>query len=60
MECPEAVERGRNFRLLPEEELSNLLDFLTGYLPDSLKVRISNYSFFIAIEINVLLHLRFM
>lgn len=40
MECPEAVERGRNFRLLAEEELSNLLDFLTGYLPDSLKVRI--------------------
>ncbi|GAB1859904.1 N-acetyltransferase domain-containing protein [Camponotus japonicus] len=37
MECPEAVERGRNFRLLAEEELSNLLDFLTGYLPDSLK-----------------------
>lgn len=51
MECPEAVERGRNFRLLAEEELSNLLDFLTGYLPDSLKVRTS---FFIAIEINVL------
>ncbi|EFN77879.1 hypothetical protein EAI_00560 [Harpegnathos saltator] len=37
MECPEAVERGRNFRLLAEEELSQLLDFLTGYLPDSLK-----------------------
>ncbi|XP_014480479.1 PREDICTED: uncharacterized protein LOC106747459 isoform X1 [Dinoponera quadriceps] len=37
MECPEAVERGRNFRLLAEEELSKLLDFLTGYLPDSLK-----------------------
>jgi len=40
MECPEAVERGRNFRLLAEEELSKLLDFLTRYLPDSLKVRI--------------------
>lgn len=39
MECPEAVERGRNFRLLAEEELSQLLDFLTGYLPESLKVR---------------------
>lgn len=38
MECPEAVERGRNFRLLAEEELSKLLDFLTGYLPESLKV----------------------
>ncbi|XP_012222372.1 uncharacterized protein [Linepithema humile] len=37
MECPEAVERGRNFRLLAEEELSKLLDFLTGYLPESLK-----------------------
>lgn len=39
MECPEAVERGRNFRLLAEEELSKLLDFLTEYLPESLKVR---------------------
>lgn len=39
MECPEAVERGRNFRLLAEEELSQLLDVLTGYLPESLKVR---------------------
>ncbi|RLU22478.1 hypothetical protein DMN91_004756 [Ooceraea biroi] len=37
MECPEAVERGRNFRLLAEEELSTLLDFLTEYLPESLK-----------------------
>ncbi|XP_032691080.1 uncharacterized protein LOC116853883 [Odontomachus brunneus] len=37
MECPEAVERGRNFRLLAEEELSQLLDVLTGYLPESLK-----------------------
>lgn len=39
MECPEAMERGRNFRLLAEEELSELLDFLAGYLPESLKVR---------------------
>ncbi|KYN09167.1 hypothetical protein ALC57_18722 [Trachymyrmex cornetzi] len=38
MECFEAIERGRNFRLLAEEELSKLLDFLTGYLPKSLKV----------------------
>ncbi|XP_011056239.1 PREDICTED: uncharacterized protein LOC105147134 isoform X1 [Acromyrmex echinatior] len=37
MECSEAIERGRNFRLLAEEELSKLLDFLTGYLPNSLK-----------------------
>ncbi|XP_024941494.1 uncharacterized protein LOC107268276 isoform X2 [Cephus cinctus] len=37
MECPEAVERGRNFRLLTAEELPKLLDFLTGYLPESLK-----------------------
>lgn len=37
MECPEAMERGRNFRLLAEEELPQLLDFLTGYLPESLK-----------------------
>ncbi|XP_017752980.1 PREDICTED: uncharacterized protein LOC108545729 [Eufriesea mexicana] len=37
MECPEAMERGRNFRLLAEEELSRLLDFLAGYLPESLK-----------------------
>lgn len=39
MECPEATERGRNFRLLAEKELFQLLDFLTGYLPESLKVR---------------------
>ena len=38
MECPEAVERGRHFRLLSTEELPQLLDFLTRYLPDSLKV----------------------
>ncbi|XP_054009394.1 uncharacterized protein LOC128892843 [Hylaeus anthracinus] len=37
MEYPEAMERGRNFRLLAEEELSQLLDFLAGYLPESLK-----------------------
>lgn len=42
MECPEeAVQvRGRNFRLLSPEELPQLLEFLTGYLPESLKVRI--------------------
>lgn len=39
MECPEAMERGRNFRLLAKEELPKLLDFLDGYLPESLKVR---------------------
>ncbi|XP_076681418.1 glycine N-acyltransferase-like protein 3 isoform X2 [Andrena cerasifolii] len=37
MECPEAMDRGWNFRLLAEEELSQLLDFLAGYLPESLK-----------------------
>ncbi|XP_012281374.1 uncharacterized protein LOC105700272 [Orussus abietinus] len=37
MECPEAIERGRRFRLLNDEELPQLLDFLTGYLPESLK-----------------------
>ncbi|XP_003691702.1 uncharacterized protein LOC100871763 isoform X1 [Apis florea] len=37
MECPEAMERGRNFRLLAKEELPKLLDFLDGYLPESLK-----------------------
>ena len=42
MECPEAVERGRNFRLLKNEELPELLDFLTRYLPVSLKVSFSN------------------
>ncbi|EGI64395.1 hypothetical protein G5I_07174 [Acromyrmex echinatior] len=41
MECSEAIERGRNFRLLAEEELSKLLDFLTGYLPNSLKTTIA-------------------
>ncbi|XP_033220765.1 uncharacterized protein LOC117175219 [Belonocnema kinseyi] len=37
MECPEAVERGQNFRLLKNEELPELLDYLTQYLPVSLK-----------------------
>ncbi|XP_043268788.1 uncharacterized protein [Venturia canescens] len=37
MECPEAVERGRNFRLLADEELPECLNILTGYLPESLK-----------------------
>lgn len=37
MECPEAVERGRNFRLLAEDERPQLLDFLAEYLPQSLK-----------------------
>ncbi|XP_012264274.2 helicase SWR1-like [Athalia rosae] len=39
MECPEEAvqEQGRNFRLLSPEELPELLDFLTGYLPESLK-----------------------
>lgn len=54
MECPEAVERGRNFRLLAEEEISKLLDFLTGHLPDSLKVHIIPHAivhFFIAVNV---------
>lgn len=37
----EIVSEGRNFRLLQEEELPAILDFLEKYLPDSLKVRIS-------------------
>uniref|UniRef100_A0A0C9RGJ7 RimI protein n=1 Tax=Fopius arisanus TaxID=64838 RepID=A0A0C9RGJ7_9HYME len=37
MECPGPVERGRNFRLLMNEELPLLLEFLAGYLPESLK-----------------------
>ncbi|XP_014297719.1 uncharacterized protein LOC103575638 isoform X1 [Microplitis demolitor] len=37
MECPGPVESGRNFRLLSEEELPQLLEFLNGYLPESLK-----------------------
>ncbi|XP_076644614.1 uncharacterized protein LOC143354424 [Halictus rubicundus] len=37
MECPEAMDRGRNFRLLAEEELPELLDFLADHLPESLK-----------------------
>lgn len=39
MEYPEAMERGRNFRLLAEEELPELFVFLDRYLPESLKVR---------------------
>lgn len=38
MECPKVVNRGRNFRLLTEEELPELLDFLGKHLPLSLKV----------------------
>lgn len=34
----EIVSEGRNFRLLQEEELPGVLDFLEKYLPDSLKV----------------------
>lgn len=34
----EVVEKGRNFRLLEEDDLPQLLDFLTEYLPESLKV----------------------
>ncbi|KAL7291466.1 hypothetical protein TKK_0014734 [Trichogramma kaykai] len=37
MECPVVLERGRNFRLLASEELPELLDFLSNYLPESLK-----------------------
>ncbi|CAK9800429.1 hypothetical protein ANTQUA_LOCUS2447 [Anthophora quadrimaculata] len=37
MECPEAIKPGRNFRPLVEEELPQLLEFLAGYLPESLK-----------------------
>ncbi|CAB0041729.1 unnamed protein product [Trichogramma brassicae] len=37
MECPVVLERGRNFRLLASEELPQLLDFLSNYLPESLK-----------------------
>ncbi|KAG8035041.1 hypothetical protein G9C98_001531 [Cotesia typhae] len=37
MDLPGPVESGRNFRLLSEEELPQLLDFLNGYLPESLK-----------------------
>ncbi|XP_035719864.1 uncharacterized protein LOC118440643 isoform X1 [Vespa mandarinia] len=37
MEFPKAVKRGRNFRLLTEEEQPELLDFLGKHLPLSLK-----------------------
>ncbi|XP_011494789.1 PREDICTED: uncharacterized protein LOC105359795 isoform X2 [Ceratosolen solmsi marchali] len=37
MECSDALERGRNFRLLAADELPQLLDFLATYLPVSLK-----------------------
>lgn len=36
MEGP--IERGRNFHLLGDDELPKLLEFLTGHLPESLKV----------------------
>ncbi|XP_046819147.1 uncharacterized protein LOC124424315 isoform X1 [Vespa crabro] len=37
MEFPKVVKRGRNFRLLTEEEQPELLDFLGKHLPLSLK-----------------------
>ncbi|XP_043250611.1 uncharacterized protein LOC122396359 [Colletes gigas] len=37
MEDRNVMDRGDNFYLLAEEELSQLLDFLAGYLPESLK-----------------------
>lgn len=40
MECPEVLERGRNFRLLAADELPQLLDILATYLPESLKVSV--------------------
>lgn len=40
MEGPEPMERGRNFRLLADEELPKLLEFLTEHLPESLKVNL--------------------
>jgi hypothetical protein len=35
----ELVPEGKNFRLAQENELPELLDFLSEHLPDSLKVR---------------------
>lgn len=37
----EVLPEGKNFRLVAESELSDILDFLEKYLPDSLKVNIS-------------------
>jgi hypothetical protein len=35
----ELVPEGKNFRLAQENELPELLDFLSEHLPDSLKVK---------------------
>ena len=35
----ELVPEGRNFRLVREEELPQILNFLETYLPESLKVK---------------------
>lgn len=35
----EVLPEGKNFRLVQEEELPAILDFLGKYLPDSIKVR---------------------
>lgn len=35
----EVLPEGKNFRLAQEEELSEILDFLGNYLPESIKVR---------------------
>jgi hypothetical protein len=34
----EVVPYGKNFRLVPEDELPELLEYLSQYLPQSLKV----------------------
>jgi hypothetical protein len=36
----EVVPYGKNFRLVPEDELPELLEYLSQYLPQSLKVSI--------------------
>jgi len=41
----EVVPYGKNFRLVPEDELPELLDYLSQHLPQSLKVSFSVYFF---------------
>lgn len=40
----EVLPEGKNFRLVKQDELPEILEFLSQYLPDSLKVRPSYYN----------------
>lgn len=40
----ELLPEGKNFRLAKEDELPEILEFLSNFLPDSLKVRFMRHA----------------